>query len=64
VKTVRLPTIRVPTLRSLRGVVLTVGGLGLLTAAAWDWTRIAGLAAGGVSLLIVNWLSSEEGKPR
>lgn len=35
--------------------VLVVAGLGLLSAAAWRWSMIAGLAAAGVSCLILEW---------
>ena len=47
-KTVRLPAIKVPTLRTFREIGLTVSGLGLLTAGAWNGLGLwAGLVAGG-----------------
>ncbi len=61
VRTVRLPTLRLPTLASVRQVALTVGGLGCLSGAAWTAATWAGLAATGVSLLLVNWLSGDGG---
>lgn len=53
-------TVAVPTLRTLREVGLTVAGLGSLTAAAWRWNLIAGLAALGLSLLLLEWLTRPE----
>ncbi|MFB4312918.1 hypothetical protein [Actinomadura sp. 21ATH] len=35
--------------------LLIITGLGLLSAAAWDLARPAGLAAAGLSCLIVHW---------
>lgn len=50
--------LRVPRLDALRPALLTIGGLGALTAAAWDAAgTAAGLAAGGVSLLLLEWLT-------
>jgi hypothetical protein len=37
-------------------LLLVVGGLGMLTAAAWALALPAGLAAGGVSLLLLEWI--------
>lgn len=42
-----------------RRAVLTVGGLGLLSAAAWTIAVPLGLAAAGVSLLLVEYLTAE-----
>lgn len=39
----------------LRTGVLTAAGLGCLTAAAWTAALWAGLAALGVSLLLLEW---------
>lgn len=40
-----------------------VGGLGLLDAAAWGtWGWQAGLAAAGASLLVLDFLSGDEGE--
>lgn len=59
-RTIRLPAIRIPALTGLRQAVLTVGGFGSLTAAAWTSGLGWGLAAGGVSLLLLEWLSRPE----
>jgi len=60
-KTVRLPAIKVPTLRTFREIGLTVSGLGLLTAGAWNGLGLwAGLVAGGLSCLILEYLSRPE----
>lgn len=56
---------RVPTVRGLRQLATNVAGLGLLSAAAWHGLGVAaGLAAAGVSVLVLGWLSeprAEEG---
>lgn len=44
-----------PALRLFLRFALILGALGMLTAAAWDYSRISGLAAGGVSLLLLEW---------
>lgn len=36
-------------------VALTVGGLGFMSAAAWTVSEAGGLAAVGLSLLLVEW---------
>jgi hypothetical protein len=64
VRTVRLPVLRLPTLASVRQVALTVGGLGCLTAAAWTVALGFGLAAAGVSCLVINFLSTDGGPQR
>ena len=47
-----------PTLRTAREVGLTVGGLGLLTAGAWNGLGLwAGLVAGGLSCLTLEFLT-------
>jgi hypothetical protein len=38
---------------TFRTFVLTVVGLLLLVAAAWEWHRIAGLAAGGLACFVL-----------
>ncbi len=43
-----------------RTPVLTVGGFGFLSAAAWTLHVAAGLAAIGVALLILEYLTSSE----
>ncbi len=45
-----------PVLLVLVRLVLVVGGLGLLTAAAWSLALPAGLAAAGISLLLIEWI--------
>ena len=47
-----------PTLAGLRTVVLSVAGFGALTAAAWTVALPLGLAAAGVSLLLLEYLGS------
>lgn len=44
-----------PAPRVVRGALLRLGGLSALVAAAWSWSLIAGLAALGVSLLLLEW---------
>lgn len=39
----------------LRGALLRLAGLGSLVAAAWHWNLVAGLAALGISLLLLEW---------
>lgn len=47
----------------VRTAIFTLGGFGSLTAAAWTWIGLsAGLAAAGLSLLIIEALSG--GEPR
>jgi len=50
-------TLTLPQVTTIREVALTVGGLGLLSAAAWVLALPAGLAASGVSLLLLEWLT-------
>jgi len=60
---VRRLTVRltVPTLRTAREVGLTVGGLGLLTAGAWNGLGLwAGLVASGLSFLTLEFLTRPE----
>lgn len=64
VRTIRLPALRLPALASFRQAVLTVGGFGSLTGAAWTQGLGWGLAAGGVSLLLLEWLSRPEPEER
>lgn len=51
---------RLPAVAAVRTFVLSVAGFGLLTLAAWELHHAAGLAAGGVSLLILEALSGGE----
>ncbi len=45
----------------VRTTIFTVGGFGALTAASWTWLGLpGGLAAGGLSLLIIEVLSGGE----
>lgn len=50
-------TIRLPKLDSVRSTVLTLGGLGALSTSAWMLATPAGVAAAGVSLLLLEWLT-------
>lgn len=43
--------------RRVRTAILSVGGFGLLSAAAWTLHVAAGLAVAGLSLLVLEWLS-------
>ncbi|MFF4479459.1 hypothetical protein ACFY1A_20905 [Streptomyces sp. NPDC001520] len=47
-----------------RTAVLTLAGFGGLTAAAWTVTPGLGLAAGGVSCLVLEYLTSDGGRTR
>lgn len=52
-------------LRDARTAVMTVAGFGSLTASAWTaFGTAAGLAATGVSFLIVEFLTTDEGTKR
>jgi hypothetical protein len=46
----------------LRSAVLQIGGLGCLSAAAWEVNGAAGLAATGLSLFVLEYLSSGSDK--
>lgn len=48
-----------PSLAALRTVVLSLAGLGLMSYAAWLWIHPLGYAAGGLSLLAIEYLSSD-----
>jgi hydrogenase/urease accessory protein HupE len=48
----------------LRTLALSVGGFGCLVAAAWAVAIPAGLAAAGLSLLALEYLSGEDGRRR
>jgi hydrogenase/urease accessory protein HupE len=60
----RLAARLVVALPRARTAALSVGGFGCLTAAAWMVAVPAGLAAAGVSLLVLEYLSGEEGRRR
>ena len=47
-----------------RSALLQLGGFALLSYAAYGWSHVAGYAAAGVSLLLVEWLSKPEGGHR
>lgn len=47
-----------------RTAVLTLAGFGGLTAAAWTVALPFGLAAGGVSCLVLEYLTSDGGRTR
>jgi hypothetical protein len=51
---------RLPAWAALRTLLLSVAGFGMLTAAAWTLHMAAGLAVGGISLLILEALSGGE----
>lgn len=53
----RLPRLRVPrALKIDRATFVTAGGLGWLSAAAWNWHETAGMATVGAALLILSWV--------
>jgi hypothetical protein len=45
--------------QAARTPILAIGGFGFLSAAAWSLSMPAGLAAVGVSLLVVEFLSGD-----
>lgn len=49
-----------PRWATIRTATLSVTGFGLITAAAWTLHTTAGLAAGGISLLVLEALSGGE----
>jgi len=51
---------RLPAWHAVRTLLLSVAGFGMLTAAAWMLHVAAGLAAGGVSLLVLEALSGSD----
>ncbi len=58
VRAAKLAAAVLPTWSAFRTFVLTVAGLGLLTFAAWTVSLALGLAAAGVSALLLEWLLS------
>lgn len=50
-----------PTWRTIRTALLSLTGFGLLSAAAWTISLTLGLAAAGLSLLIVEYLTADSG---
>lgn len=59
VRAARFAARAVPTWRKLRTTTLALAGFGCLTAAAWTVALPLGLAAAGVSVLLVEFLSGE-----
>ncbi|MEU8362332.1 hypothetical protein AB0C27_40570 [Nonomuraea sp. NPDC048882] len=49
-----------PRWQTIRTLTLSVAGFGLITAAAWTLHLAAGLAVGGISLLILESLTGSE----
>jgi hypothetical protein len=60
VRAARFLARRLPSWAALRTLLLSVAGFGMLTAAAWMLHMAAGLAVGGISLLILESLSGGE----
>lgn len=58
----RLTARILPSLHALRTAVLSLTGLGCLTAAAWTVALPLGLAALGVSALVIEYLTSDGGR--
>lgn len=59
VRAARLAARALPRARQIRSAVLHIAGLGMLTAAAWTVALPLGLVAGGLSLLILDFLAGE-----
>lgn len=57
VRAARLLARRLPSWNAIRTLLLSLAGFGMLTAAAWQLHVAAGLAVGGISLLILEALS-------
>ncbi|MEU6781479.1 hypothetical protein ABZ912_19925 [Nonomuraea angiospora] len=60
VRVARVLARRLPSWAALRTLLLSLAGFGMLTAAAWTLHMAAGLAVGGISLLILESLSGGE----
>jgi hypothetical protein len=56
----QIPKAALAALRLALRVVLLVAGLGFLDAAAWYFALPAGLAAVGMSLLVLEWAVKQE----
>ena len=56
----RLLTPAKPVLRNLAAIPFTVAGWGLLSATAFEWNLLAGLAATGVILMILEHQIADE----
>ena len=56
----RLAARVLPTWQSTRTFILHVAGFGCLSYAAWQVSMAFGLAAAGVSLLILEWLTGSD----
>lgn len=59
--TARFAARRLPRWHAVRTAIMSTTGFGLLTAAAWQLHLVAGLAAAGVSLLILEALNAGGG---
>lgn len=57
VRAARLAARVLPRWSTIRTATLSASGFGLLTAAAWQVHTVAGLAAAGISLLVLEALS-------
>lgn len=57
VRAARLAARTLPTWRRARTAALSLAGFGLLTAAAWTIALPLGLAAAGVSVLLIEYLT-------
>lgn len=56
---------RLPSWRTARTAVLTLGGFGLIDAGVWHgFGATAGLVATGVSLFLLEWLTQEDSRDR
>lgn len=60
VKLARFAARRLPSFAQARRIALSLGGFSALTASAWTLHTAAGLAAAGVSLLVLEYLAGGE----
>jgi hypothetical protein len=58
----RLAARVLPSVKALRRAVLSLAGFGCLTAAAWLVALPLGLAAAGISVLFIEYLTSGDGQ--
>lgn len=62
IRAARLAARVLPRARQLRTAALSVAGFGCLTAAAWTIALPLGLAAAGISVLILEYLASSDSR--
>lgn len=62
VRAARLAARTLPRARQIRTAVLSLTGFGCLDVAAWQFNHIAGWAAIGFSVLVLEYLASDGGQ--